>query len=34
MAAFNNLLRKDNLSLCPETMAKANFLNVFRLVTE
>ena len=33
-AALNNLLRKDNLSLRPETMAKANLLNVFRLVAE
>ena len=33
-AAWNNLLRKDNLSLCLETMSKANFLNVFRLVAE
>lgn len=26
--ALNNLLHKDNLSSCPETMANENFLNV------
>ena len=33
-AALNNLFRKESLSLYCETMAKANFLNVFRMVAE
>ena len=33
-AALNNLFRKDSLPLYCDTMAKANFLKVFRLVTE